>query len=147
MSQIKSIRFDHVERTAGCTCDKCGQYITNVWTVKYAGGVQLHYGIDCFENVCKSGNLTTYGQKLMRKTLKSIELYSERLEMWKTVTEEEAAEKGLLSDLIVASWNTSYWAGKSFEEYRDWMVNEFFPFRLAECQKDIDRFSKVSFTR
>lgn len=147
MAQIKSIRFDRSGRNDGCTCDKCGQYIMNIWTVQYTDGVTLHYGIDCFEKICKSGKLTRYGEKLMRNTLKQIAFYSERLEMWKALTEQEAEEKGLLVNLKVADWNTSYWAGKTFEEYKNWMVNEFFPFRLEECQKDIDRFSKVKFTR
>lgn len=83
----------------------------------------------------------------MRNTLKQIAFYSERLEMWKALTEQEAEEKGLLGDLKETDWNTSYWAGKTFEEYKNWMVNDFFPHRLEECQKDIDRFSKVKFTR
>lgn len=73
----------------------------------------------------------------IKSILKLIEFYSERLEMWKTIIEEEAVEKGLLSD---------YWKGK-FEEYRDCLVNGYFPSRLAECQKYIDRFSKAGFTR
>lgn len=147
MAQIKSMRFDKAGRNSGCVCDKCGQYIMNIWTVQYSDGVSLHYGIDCFEKLYKSGKLTRYGEKLMRNTLKSIAFYCEQLKMWETITEEEAEEKGLLVDLKVTDWNSSYWAGKTFEEYKDWMINEFFPARLAYCQKDIDRFAKVNFTR
>ena len=147
MAQIKSIRFDRSGRNDGCTCDKCGQYIMNVWTVQYADGVTLHYGIDCFEKIYKSGKLTRQGEKLMRKALKDIAYYSEQLEMWKTLTEQEAEEKGLLGELKVTDWNESYWAGKTFEEYKNWMVNNFFPHRLECCQKDIDKFSKVNFAR
>lgn len=147
MAQIKSIRFDKSGRNDGCTCDKCGQYIMNIWTVQYSDGVTLHYGIDCFSKIYKSGKLTRSGEKLIRATLKSIEYYSEQLEVWKALTEQEAEEKGLLGTLKVTDWNDSYWAGKTFEEYKDWMVNEFFPARLAHCQKDIDRFAKVNFTR
>ena len=119
----------------------------NIWTVQYADGVTLHYGIDCFEKICKSGKLTQCGEKLMCKALKKIAYYSEQLEMWKTLTEQEAEEKGLLGELKVTDWNESYWAGKTFEEYKDWMVNDFFPSRLECCQKDIDKFSKVNFAR
>ncbi len=147
MAQIKSIRFDRVGRNDGCTCDKCGQYIINVWTVQYTDGVTLHYGIDCFEKICKSGNLTRYGEKLMREALKDIKFYSEQLEMWKALTEQEAEEKGLLNELKVIDWNESYWAGKTFEEYKNWMVDEFFPGRLERCQRDIGKFSKANFIR
>ena len=119
----------------------------NIWTVQYADGVTLHYGIDCFEKIYKSGKLTRQGEKLMRKALKSIAYYSEQLEMWKALTEQEAEEKGLLGELKVTDWNQSYWAGKTFEEYKNWMVNDFFPARLKYCQKDIDKFSKVNFAR
>lgn len=147
MAQIKSVQFDKTGRNSGCVCDRCGQYITNVWTVQYSDGVSLHYGIDCFEKLYKSGKLTRYGEKLMRDTLKSIASYSEKLKMWENMTEEEAEEKGLLADLKVTTWDSSYWAGRTFEEYKDWMIHEFFPTRLAHCQKDIDRFAKVNFTR
>ena len=147
MAQIKSIRFDKVSRNDGCTCDKCGQYIINVWTVQYADGVTLHYGIDCFEKIWKSGKLTRYAEKLMHKALKNIEFYSEKLEMWKVLTEQEAEEQGLLNELKTTDWNESYWAGKTFEEYKNWMVDEFFPGRLEICQRDIGKFSKVNFMR
>lgn len=147
MAQIKSIRFDRSGKNDGCTCDKCGQYITNIWTVQYNDGAVRHYGIDCFEKILKSGKLTQYGETLMRKTLKKIASYNEQLEMWKVLTEQEAEEKGLLDDLKVAYWNTSYWAGKTFDEYKTWMVNEFFPYGIEQCQKDIDKFSKVNFAR
>lgn len=147
MAQIKSIRFDKSGRGNGCTCDKCGQYIMNIWTVQYSDDVTLHYGIDCFSKMYKSGKLTRSGEKLIRTTLKRIEYYSEQLEIWKALTEQEAEEKGLLEILKVTDWNDSYWAGKTFEEYKEWQINEFFPARLAYCQKDIERFAKVNFTR
>ena len=147
MARIKSIMFGRTGKDDGCICDKCGQYIMNVWTVQYTDGVTLHYGIDCFENICKSGKLSRYGEKLMHRALKDIAYYSEQLEMWKTLTEQEAEEKGLLDELKVTDWNESYWAGKTFEEYKNWMVNVVFPDKLECCQKDIDKFSKVNFVR
>ena len=75
---------------------------------------------------------------------KRMEAYRRKLAL---KAEQEAEEKGLLGELKVTDWNESYWAGKTFEEYKDWMVNDFFPSRLECCQKDIDKFSKVNFAR
>ena len=94
MAHIKSISFSSVSTNYGCTCDRCGQWIKNIWTVKFDDGISMNFGIDCFEKLCKSGKLTRYGEKLMRDTLKSIAFYSEQLKMWETITEQEAEEKG-----------------------------------------------------
>ena len=79
MAYIKSVRFNRVGRNEGCTCDKCGQYIRNIWTVTYQDGVIMNFGIDCFEKLNK-GNLNAYGQKLMKDALKWIEKHQQNFE-------------------------------------------------------------------
>lgn len=147
MAKITGIHFDRATRLTGCTCDKCWQWIQNIWTVSFDDNTKFHYGIDCFEKMTKSGKLTKVGENLLKKTIKSIAFYEEQLILWSTITEEEAEEKGLLTDLRNEVWNTSYWAGRSFREYRDWQVNEFFPYRIAEEQKVLKKFENVNFEK
>ena len=87
MAHIKKISFSSVNVREGCTCDRCGQWIKNIWTVDFLEGFSMNYGIDCFEKLCKSGRLSDYGMKLMKKALKSISRYYE----W--MAEEEALDE------------------------------------------------------
>ena len=151
MAHIKSISFNAVSTNYGCTCDKCGKWIKNIWTVKFDDGISMNFGIDCYEKMYKSGTLTKAGVKAMKDALKSIEHYTKYREEWKYMTEADAKEKGLLDELdpnaYCNRYNKSYWCGKTFDEYKEWMLNEWFPARFEEAQKKIDRFSNVNFDR
>lgn len=145
MAYIKKIRFDHTDDTnGGCTCDRCGQYIRNIYTVTYTDGVVMHFGIDCFEKLNKASKLTTQGMKIMRKALRNIEFYSEKLNEWKNGV---WTEENCIAWQIEKEDKLSYWSDKTFEEYKDWHINEFYPARFAEAQKQIDRFRKIDFKR
>lgn len=143
MAHIKHINFAHVGRNEGCLCDKCGQYIQNIVYVDYDDGVRINYGQDCFAKLYNGGKLSTYGVKLMKKALKAIEAHSKQLEAYKS------GEKTAENDIAYQYDQTygGYWKDKPFEEYREWMINEFFPRRFEEDQKMVDRFAKVNFDR
>lgn len=151
MAHIKSITFSAVGTNYGCTCDRCGKGIKNIWTVKFDDGISLNYGIDCYEKMYKNGTLTKAGVKVMKDALKSIEHYTKYRAEWEAMTETEAKEKGLLDKLdpnaYCNRYNKSYWCGRTFQEYKEWVIGEFIPARLADAQKKIDRFSKVNFDR
>ena len=141
MAHIKRISFNSVGQLEGCQCDRCGQYIKNIWTVEYQEGLTLHYGIDCFEKVKKSG-LNDYGRKQMNKILKSIQIYTERLEKYtngEMTAETDDGYKTSQQDKY------SYWYGRPYEEYNAYMINEFFPYRLSREQDELKRFAKVNF--
>lgn len=146
MAHIKRIDFAHVGRKEGCLCDKCGQYIQNIVTVEYDFGT-VHYGQDCFAKMYNNSTLTSYGVKLLKKTMKSIEHWSR--ELAKYTSGEMTAETDLSYKYCQPNeygyCDKSYWTGKPYEEYREWMINEWFPARFEECQKEIDRFKKVNF--
>ena len=72
MAHLRSVNFARVGRNEGCTCDRCGQYIQNIWTVYFDGEEPIHFGIDCFEKLNR-GALNDYGMKLMRKVLQHLE--------------------------------------------------------------------------
>lgn len=143
MAHVKRIGFAQVGEKQGCTCDRCGQYIRNIWSVQYAEGFTVHYGIDCFEKVYKSGRLSQYGQKEMRRIMKSIEGYEKRIAEW---------ESGEVTPETNYSWQEAQkdklnpWYGATWEAYKDWMINEFFKYHLEEAQKELEKFRNIDFT-
>lgn len=146
MAHIKKIRFNRTGKEDGCLCDKCGQYIRNIWTVDYTDGVTLRFGIDCYEKLNKESGLTTYGQKLLKKATKRIEDYTKMFEAEKALTEETDIHYQNLQN----PWDyesKDYWYGKPWEDYHEWMLNEWFPARFADADKEIAKFAKVNFKR
>lgn len=143
MAHIKKISFSRVGKQEGCTCDRCGQYIRNIWTVEYTEGICMNYGLDCWEKIYKEG-LNKQGEKILRKAMKSIEKYEDSLA--KYTSGELTAENDESYKVTQADWNKDdYWHGRTFEEYRDWMITEFFPSRISGAQKELQKFSKVNF--
>lgn len=144
MARIERIDFEKVSRNRGCTCDKCGQYITKVWTVRYSGGVDVRLGMDCFDTMLKESRLNDFGMKAMKKALKSIERHHKGFEEEKRLTEE--TDEGYKGTQVKPAYGTpSYWYGRPWAEYHEWMLTEWWPARFAEDQKEIDRFSKINF--
>ena len=142
---ITRINFVHVGRKEGCTCDRCGQYITNIWYVDFSNGQRITFGIDCFEKVYKSGNLSKYGLKLFKQLLKDIQYHQKWLAYWNAATEDQARADGQLAFTIdCPDWDNSYWKGKPFEEYRNFEI-ECYTKYLADDQKELEKFRKVGF--
>lgn len=145
MAKIKKITFNRVEKDDGVICDRCGQYIRNIWTVEYTDGVIMHFGIECFEKLSKE-TLTTMGMKTMKKALKKLQNWTDKLDAWERgeiTADNDDSWKYEQSDLC----KDHYWHGRSFDEYREWMIKEFIPKRLEEAQVEIKRFGKVNFNR
>ena len=146
MARIKKINFYRVGDQEGCLCDRCGQYIKNIWSVQYADGVNAKFGIDCFEILNKESNLTTFGQRELKKALKKIQEHREWYEKEKSMTEETDIRWQNIQNPM--EWeDKDYWYGRPWKEYHEWMLNEFFNMRFEEDQKQIDRFAKVNFAR
>lgn len=146
MARIKKVRFDRVGINEGCTCDKCGQYIRNIWTVSYTDDITLHFGIDCFEKLNKESGLTAYGAKLFKKALKRIERYTDMLEAEKALTEE--TDIAYQNEQKCREYESpSCWYGKSWSEYHEWMINVFYPARFSDAEKEFEKFAKVNFKR
>lgn len=138
--------FNKVGKQEGCICDRCGQYIQNIWTVNYADGITAHFGIDCFEILNKESGLSSYGRKELKKALKSIQDHQEMYEREAALTEDtDIAWQNLQHPY---DWESkSYWYGKPWQEYHDWRLTEFFGRRFEEDQERIDKFGKVNFAR
>ncbi len=142
MAYIKDIKFWHVDRYSGVLCDRCGTYITNIYTVYYSDGLVAHYGIECFKKLRQAGRLSDFGYKFLMKILKAIKYWNEELRLWQTITESEAEEKGLLCDLHT---HGCYWEGRTFEEYRKFEIEKYIPARLEGCKKLLERFKNIDF--
>lgn len=140
MAHIKKISFASVNTKEGCTCDRCGQWIKNIWTVEFVEDLTMNYGIDCFEKILKTGNLNDYGKKLMKKSMKSIENIYKRMQEQAEMTEEtDEGWKYLQAD------THSAWYGEKYENYKKWMLEELYPYRIEEEQKNINKFKKANF--
>ena len=140
MAHIKRIYFNTVQVQEGCTCDRCGQWIKNVWTVEFVEDLTMHYGIDCFEKLLKSGNLTDYGKKLMKKALKGMKRTYAAMEKAADLKEEDdiwwqAQQRDKLS-----AWN-----GESYESYKQWLLSSFYPYHIERYQKEIEKLKKADF--
>ena len=147
MASIKSITFSHVGRNEGCTCDRCGQYLTNIWTVLFADGVRVNFGIDCFDKMAKTSNLNSYGEKQLKKAMDRIRRTQEAFDAEKALT-EETDTRYQQTQRPAPSWGSEdAWYGSPWEEYHEWMLTKFWPTQLAEAQKEVARFRKVNFAR
>lgn len=144
MARIERIDFTKTGKNDGCTCDKCGQYITNIWTAKYSGGLVVHYGMDCFDKLLKDGKLSDYGVKLMHKALKRIKDVQTKMDAEKKLTEETDIAYQYTQEKH-PYLQPSAWYGVPWEEYHEWMLNEFWPYRMNEAQKELAQFSKINF--
>lgn len=148
MPYIKNISFAHVGRNEGCLCDRCGQYIQNIVTVQWTDGMKVNYGQDCFSKLYNSGKLSEHGIRLMKKALKSIETHTRQLEAYRSgEINEENDSSWRFHQETKGYGSPSYWYGRPYEEYRQWMIEVFFPLRFEEDQKEIDRFKNVQFER
>ena len=146
MAYIKDIRFDSVDRKDGLVCDRCGAYIRNIYTVTYSDGLVARYGMECFKKLFDAGKLTDFGRKLMMKALKRLKEAYETREKWLSVDSlEEAKEKGL----DVQPFETyEAWKEHTFEEYRDFWVNEergYTANDIKRAKDDLARFKNVNF--
>lgn len=133
------IQFNHVGRNEGCVCDQCGQYIQNVWSVQYANGATLYYGIDCFSNILKKSNFTKEVQKRIFKAMRDLEIAKSCLET--EISKTEDTDEGY--QVEQAEWNKqSAWHGEPWLEYHKWMVEEFWPFRIQLAERELNKYSK-----
>ena len=144
MAHIKKIAFDRCGKNEGCVCDRCGQYIRNIVTVSFTDDVTMHYGIDCFEKLSKTGNLTTQGKKMLKKAVEQIDNWTCELAKWKN---GEYTAENRIDWQLEQEDKMSPWYGLNFAEYRNWYIEKFIPVRLEEQQKTINKFRKANFDR
>ena len=136
--KIKRINYYSVPRSESSTCECCGKSIQNICSVTTLEGEHFNFGTTCFEKIIKD-RLQSYQRKEMNKAIKYIKSYCKQMELWKDMTEDKYIETH-----YDKPWE-NYDDINTFEKYKDWMVNEFFPYRLSEEEKRLERFSKIDF--
>lgn len=145
MATIKRIDFSHVGRNEGTLCDRCGQYIQNIATVGYADGLTLNYGLDCFNKLAGSGNLTAYGKKLFKKAVNTIKFYEKELADRKSGKINETNDTGWSWYTFPTPDGKSRNPFNSYEEFNTYQINELLPHRIEAAQKELEKFSKARF--
>lgn len=140
MAHIKDISFAHVGKMEGCLCDNCGQWISNIWTVSFQEGENLHFGTDCFDKRIK-GKLNAFGKKEMQKILKRIQEHSDLLNQLK---QDEITED------VQKEWDgyrywQDHWKDKTIDEWKKWMIEEVLPHWLESDKKELVKFEKINF--
>ena len=145
MAIIKEIHFSHVGRKEGCLCDRCGQYIQNIATVTYDGDLTLNYGLDCFSKLSSSGNLSSYGKKLFKQAVNKIKFYEQELADYKSGKINADNDKGWYWISCPDPDGRNRCAYGSYEEYKEYCINELLPHRIEKAQSELSKFSKVNF--
>ncbi len=145
MARIIDINFAHTGKNEGCTCDRCGQWITNIWTVKFDDGITAHFGVDCYEKMCKDSRLNNYGMKLMKKTMKRLADWEERLAAYESG--KINADNDLSYQYCQNCDGGHYWKGKPFEEFKEFEIHCIRDLRIPEVKKELEKFRKVNFQR
>lgn len=142
MAKIRSISFASVGNKQGCSCDRCGQYIQNIYTVIFTDDVVMHYGIDCFEKLCKTGKLSEYGRKTLKAAIKDLKIWQGHLERRLTLTKETD----------VGYWNQQYegsdsrWKDAPWEEYHADRIKGY-QYMIRQCEDQIEALAKGEFVR
>ena len=142
MARIQKIDFSSVGKMEGCTCDRCGQYIQNIYTVVFSDDVVMHYGIDCFEKLCKTGKLSEYGRKILKSAIKSLKIWQGHLETYLTRTKE--TDVGYWNQQYEGS--TSRWKDAPWEEYRESTIKSM-EYQIRQYEDEIEKLVKGEFVR
>lgn len=136
--RIKKIMYYSVPRNESEICSCCGKAIMNICHVTSIEGDHFKFGTTCFDKVMKD-RLKSFQVKEMKNAIKSITLYCEHSKEWETMTEEKYIETH-----YTKPWE-NYDDITTFEEYKNWMLTEFFPYRISLEEKTIAKFSKIDF--
>ena len=143
MAHIKRISFSTVPTKLGCNCDRCGQWIKNIWTVEYKEGFTINYGIDCFEKVYKNSGLSQQGEKMLKKSLKYIKELYKQLDDYKNGKITAETDKGY--QFAQTCDGGHYWKGKPYEEYKAFMIDECLPAWIEKQEQGLEKFKNINF--
>ena len=76
--------------------------------------------------------------------MKLIQSYTEAMNAFITGERNESNDTAYQN--AQADWNENdAFHGVPYKEYKRWYVEEFFPYRIAEAQKDLAKFKRVDF--
>ena len=137
--KIKSINYYSVSKNESSICDCCGKAIRNICCVTTVENEHLNFGTTCFTKIIKD-RLQGFHQKKLQKIAKSIKKYCDARDIWINLTEEEYRKN--LSEIPFAQWDEE----EKFCEYKDWILNELIPHRIADEEKNLEKYKKNEFS-
>lgn len=134
---IKQIRYWEVNKENSTQCSCCGKNIKNIYHIELEDGQAFDVGTTCFEKQIKS-KFNKMVVKKVKRALDLIKFQEGNLEYWATVTEEEY--KRINPYNYAELFKTD--GINNFEDYRNFMLNEFIPYHLEENKKIIKQYGQ-----
>lgn len=136
--KIKKISLVTGSINESTTCDCCGRSIQNIYYITLADDSHLRLGTTCFNKQMKT-NLDSMAKKKVNHAVKMLKWYQEMLETWKNLTEEECKEQFPGSYERIGQYEDI----DTFEDLKNWNVNEFFPYRISLEEAEIAKYAKL----
>ena len=135
--KIKKIQFFEGTKNDSTICDCCGRTIQNICYITLADDSHLRLGTTCFEKQMKI-KLDKMAKKKLNHAIKYLKSCEEQLAIWKDLTEEECKENypGTYERI------GKYEGIDSFQDLKDWHVNEFWPYRISLHEEEIAKYAK-----
>ena len=141
--------FYTLDKNQGILCDHCGTYIRNVVEIHISGFV-YKVGLDCFKNLQKQNKFGSIPSKELNRYLKSIKEYNIGFEIWKsceTLEQFKLAYENNTKAHVYVMWMIYGWKTEDFKEItqeifdkeRNWMINEFYPYRIQKTQEEMEK--------
>lgn len=130
MATVTSIRFHREGKNSGCICDHCGQYIRNIWTVRYSNGKSLNFGIDCFSQIRNHDGLSCHLEKKIKKELKFLQKLCDILDAYESGKITEENDQAYSFEVYNCERNKQ--EPESYEEFRAFYTEKCLPSWINE---------------
>lgn len=145
--KIKKITYYSVPRSESGTCACCGKSIQNICSVETVEGEHFNFGTTCFDKLIKD-KLQSFQRKEYNQAIKFLKGYCKQQKIWEDMTEEDYLNSEMYRTACICDGGAP-WEIKvdlnSFEDYKNWMVNDFFPYRIEQEEKVIEKYSRIDF--
>ena len=145
--KIKKITYYSVPRSESGTCACCGKSIQNICSVETVEGEHFNFGTTCFDKLIKD-KLQSFQRKEYNQAIKFLKRYCKQQKIWEDMTEEDYLNSEMYRTACICDGGAP-WEIKvdlnSFEDYKNWMVNDFFPYRIEQEEKVIEKYSRINF--
>lgn len=145
--KIKKIAYYSVPRSESSTCSCCGKSIQNICSIETVEGERFNFGTTCFDKLIKD-KLRSFQRKEYNQAIKFLKGYYKQQKVWENMTKEDYLGSEMYRTACIcdggAPWETKTGLD-SFEDYKNWMLNDFFPCRIEQEEKVIEKYSRIDF--
>lgn len=145
--KIKRIVYYSVPRSESSICSCCGKSIQNICSIETVEGERFNFGATCFDKLIKD-KLRAFQRKEYNQAIKFLKGYYKQQKVWENMTKEDYLGSEMYRTACIcdggAPWETKTGLD-SFEDYKNWMLNDFFPYRIEQEEKVIEKYSRIDF--